>query len=145
MRRLLILLIIASGLLVGCTEESFTPIKAHQSFVASMNILEPSLTFYNKDGELLATWRFDKAYTGATLIQRDRILLYGNQLSKADLYELSTGNKLATFETGLGTTNAYYANEEQMLFLTNNKTNSLTSFDIHGDLKAELSLHNYPM
>ena len=145
MRKLLIILIMAIGILVSCSEESFIPINEHQPFVASMNILEPSLTFYNKEGELLATWRFNKAYTGATLIQQDRILLYGNQLSKADVYELSTGKRIATFETGLGTTNAYYAEDEQLFFLTNSKTNSLTSFDIYGHLKAEISLHNYPM
>lgn len=145
MRRLLLLLIFAVSILVSCSEESFTPINQHQTFLASMNILAPSLTFYNKEGELLASWRFNKAYTGATLIQHDRILLYGNQLSKADLYELSTGKKIKSFETGLGTTNAYYAPEERMFFFTNSKTNSVTSYDIYGHFIAELSLHNYPM
>ncbi|MEO4054558.1 YncE family protein [Solibacillus sp. CAU 1738] len=145
MIRIMTILIVCVCLLTGCKDERFTSINEHQAFVASMNILAPSLTFYDKKGDLLATWSFDKAYTGATLIQHDRILLYGNQLKEADLYEISSGKKLATFETGSGTTNAYYASEEQMFFLTNSRTNSVISFDIHGNFVNELSLRNYPM
>lgn len=110
-----------------------------------MNILEPSLTFYNKKGENLATWTFDKAYSGATLIQQDRVLLYGHQLTEVDLYELSTGEKLHTFETELGTTNAIYSSEDQQFFLANSKTNEVTSYDLKGEKVHSLKLRNYPM
>ncbi|WP_154661606.1 YncE family protein [Bacillus ndiopicus] len=132
-------------LLVGCTGERFQGINTHQSFVASMNILEPSLTFYDRQGELIANWAFEKAYTGAVLIQQDRVLLYGHQLTEADIYELSSGKKLATIETGIGTTNAYYAVDEQMIFLTNSRSNSLMRYNLYGEPDGELALRNYPM
>ena len=90
----------------------FTSINQHQSFVASLNIIDPSLDFFDSKGERIATWKFDKSYTGATLIPYDRLVLYGHQLNEIDIYELSTGKLIQSIETGIGTTNAYYDQEE---------------------------------
>lgn len=131
--------------IAGCRDEKLPTINPHQSFIASVNILEPSVTFYDSAGEEIAFWNFNKAYTGATLIQQDRILLYGHQLDEADIYELSSGKKLKTIKTGIGTTNVYYDNKEKMIFITNSEHNSLTSFDNQGNKLQELKLRNYPM
>lgn len=130
--------------LAGCNEQAFTKINPHQSFVASVNILEPSILFYDGTEEI-AKWEFDKAYTGASLIKKDRILLYGHQLDEADLYELSSGRKIQTIKTGIGTTNAYYDEEQEKIYLTNSKTNSIYSYDDQGKKLKELKLKNYPM
>lgn len=129
----------------GCSKEPFQPINQHQSFVASVNILEPSIVYLDSKGEEIATWRFDKAYTGATLIPYDRILLYGHQLHEVDIYELSTGKKIKSIETGIGTTNAYYDKEAHRFFLSNSEKNTVTSFDDKGKKLGELSLVNYPL
>lgn len=136
------------GLLIvlqGCSKEAFQPINQHQSFVASINLLEPSIVFLDSKGDKIATWNFDKAYTGATLIPYDRILLFGHQLHEVDIYELSTGKKLKSIETGLGTTNAYYDKEEDLIFIANGETNTVTSFDSKGKKLAELKLKDYPL
>lgn len=129
----------------GCKEEGLSPIDNHQSFVASVNILQPSVTFYDSLGGKLATWTFEKAYTGAILLEQDRIILYGHQLTEADMYELSSGKKLKSIKTGLGTTNAYYDKEQELLFITNSEDNSILSYDKHGNQLKELKLRNYPM
>lgn len=131
--------------ITGCSDEAYTSINHHQSFVASVNILEPSITFYEPTGKEIANWKLEKAFTGAELIQKDRILVYGHQLNEAEIYELSSGKKLKTIETGIGTTNAYYDENEKMFFLTNSEKNSVTSFDHNGNKLAELKLRNYPM
>lgn len=140
-----IIIFILLILLQGCSHERYQPINQHQSFVAAVNILEPSIVFLDSKGDQIATWNFDKAYTGATLIPHDRILLYGHQLTEADIYELSSGKKLKSIETGIGTTNAYYDQEEQMLFLTNSETNKVTSYDRNWKLIKELTLKDYPL
>lgn len=132
-------------ILVGCSDNHFTPINPHQNFIASINILKPSITFLDQHGEELTTWSFERAYTGGTLIQQDRMLLYGHQLAEADIYELSTGKKIASISTGIGTTNAYYDKELKKFFLTNSKTNAVTSYDLQGNKLYEQKLHNYPM
>lgn len=132
-------------MIAGCRDEKFPSINHHQSFVASVSILEPSVTFYNPSGEEIAVWNFNKAYTGAALIQQDRILLYGHQLDEADIYELSSGEKLKTIKTGIGTTNVYYDENENKLFIANSERNSVTSYDNKGNKLNELKLRNYPM
>ena len=140
----LIFILLFLFFLTGCNEQALTKINPHQSFVASVNILEPSIHFFDGTEEI-AKWEFDKAYTGAALLKKDRILLYGHQLNEADLYELSTGRKIQSIETGIGTTNAYYDEEQEKFYLTNSKTNAISSYDDQGKKLKELKLRNYPM
>lgn len=131
--------------LTGCTEKTFTPIEREKSFIASLNIQEPSLDFIDNEGELMATWLFEKAYSGAELIGNDRVLLYGNQLENIDLYDLTTGQKLYTKKVDIGTTNVCYSAETKQFFIANNKTNTVMSFDEKGNELARQQLGNYPM
>ncbi|MGE7692101.1 YncE family protein [Lysinibacillus sp. NPDC097214] len=131
--------------LAGCTEKSFDPIERDQNFIASLNIQEPSLDFIDGQGNLMATWLFDKAYSGAILLENDRVLLYGHQLNEIDVYTLSTGKKLYSKKVQLGTTNVYYAENKKQFFIANSKTNTVTSFDEKGNELATQKLGNYPM
>jgi len=131
--------------LAGCTGKSFDPIERDQDFIASLNIQEPSLDFIDGQGNVMATWLFDKAYSGAILLENDRVLLYGHQLNEIDVYTLSTGKKLYSKKVKLGTTNVYYAENEKQFFIANSKTNTVTSFDEKGNELATQKLGNYPM
>ena len=145
MRKSIFVFLMCILLLTGCSEPRFTAINPHQSFIASVNILQPSLTFFDQEAEKLATWEFEVAYTGGTLIQRDRVLMYGHELTEAHLYELSTGKRVATIKCGIGTTNAYYDQQSQQFFITNSKSNTVTSYDLQGKKLHEQKLYNYPM
>lgn len=131
--------------LAGCTDLSFKPIKSKQNFIASLNIQEPSLDFIDEQGKVIATWLFDKAYTGAVLLGNNRILLFGHQLDKIDVYTLSTGEKLYSKKVKMGTTNVYYSENDKQFFITNSTTNTVTSFDEKGNELASQQLGNYPM
>ncbi|MFF2294464.1 YncE family protein [Lysinibacillus sp. NPDC058154] len=131
--------------LAGCTEKSFEPIERDQNFIASLNIQEPSLDFIDEQGKMIATWLFDKAYSGAVLLGNDRVLLYGHQLEEIDVYTISTGKKLYSKKVKLGTTNVFYAENRKQFFITNSKTNTVTSFDEKGNELATQKLGNYPM
>ena len=145
MKKLTFVLVMCILLLTGCSEPRFTPINPHQSFIASVNILQPSITFFDQEANKLATWEFKVAYTGGTLIQHDRVLMYGHELTEAHLYELSTGKHIATIECGVGTTNAYYDSQSKRFFMTNSKSNTVTSYDLQGKKLHEQKLYNYPM
>lgn len=138
-------LLVCMFLMSGCNEERFAKINPHQSFVASVNILDPSLSFFDDEGKEIATWDFDVAYTGAALIQHDHVLLYGHDLTEAHLYELSTGKREAAIKCGAGTTNAYYDEQTERFFLTNSKKNTVTSYDLQAAKISEQTLYNYPM
>ena len=132
-------------LLVGCSNEKFDAIEPTESFIATVNILQPSLQFFNEQGELFTEWALDETYSGATLVQDDFVLLYGNQLTKAHLYELSSGRRVYTIETPIGTTNGYYDEESDQIFLTNSETNKLYVFNRNGEEVGEIQMRNYPM
>ncbi|MET4561635.1 outer membrane protein assembly factor BamB [Lysinibacillus parviboronicapiens] len=131
--------------LAGCSEKSFNPIERERDFIASLNIQEPSLDFIDEQGNVFTTWSFEKAYSGALLLGDDRVLLYGHQLDKIDVYTLSTGKKLYSKKVKIGTTNVYYAKNVNQFFITNSKMNTVTSFDEEGNELASTQLGNYPM
>lgn len=132
-------------LLTGCNEESFENIPENISFMASMNILEPSIQFFSQNGEELADWSLEKAYTGAVLVSENTIVFYGNQLSEIDFYQLSTGKKIKSIKTEKGSTNGYYDEKSALLFITNSKTNKVYCYDTKGEKKGEITVRNYPM
>lgn len=131
--------------LAGCAEKSYEPIERDRNFIASLNIQEPSLDFIDEDGNVFATWLFDKAYSGAILLGNDQVLLYGHQLNNIDVYTISTGEKLYSKKVEIGTTNVYYDDNIQQFFITNSKTNTVTSFDREGNELGSQQLGNYPM
>ncbi|WP_235473484.1 YncE family protein [Lysinibacillus macroides] len=131
--------------LAGCTEKSYEPIERDQEFIASFNIQEPSLDFIDEDGNTLATWVFDQAYSGAVLLGDDRILLYGHQIGAIDVYTISTGEKRYSKKVAIGTTNVYYDDSIQQFFIANSKNNTVTSFDQEGNALATQQIGNYPM
>lgn len=141
----IVVLLVCIFLMSGCSGERFTEINPHQPFVASVNILQPSLSFFDYEGKEITTWDFDAAYTGAALIQHDRVLMYGHDLTEAHLYELSTGKRVEVIECGAGTTNVYYDEQTERFFMANSKTNTVTSYDSQAAKLSEQKLYNYPM
>lgn len=143
MRKQWLLLLVISLVLMGCSTQSHEPIK-EKSFVATVNILEPSLSFFTAEGSPIATWQLDKAYTGATLVE-DTVVLYGFGLDKAVAYSLATGEKQYELKTGTGVTNIYYATEQATLYVANGETNRIETYSVAGQPLKEVSVGNYPM
>lgn len=132
-------------ILGGCTQSKLTPVNPHEQFVATVTIGEPSVQFYSNSCEHIATWSFEEAYTGGTLVGFDQLLLYGNQMTEAHLYEISTGRRLKTLNVAIGTTNSYFDEKSERLFMTNSKTNELTMYNVRGEKLGKQTLRNYPM
>lgn len=142
--RLLYLVVLLVGL-AACGEKKYEAIPKEQSFVASVNILQPSIDFLDASGKQLASWQLEEAYTGATLVSDDTILLYGNQLQHADLYQLSTGKLEKKIELKKGTTNAYYNKKMKQFYIANGEYHTVTSFTESGKKVAEVKTGLYPM
>lgn len=144
-KRITVILLFVLLLLFGCGKDAYPAIPADSSFIAAVNIQQPSVTFVNKDLKVFATWQLEKAYTGATLIGQQYLLLYGNQLESADVYNLSTGEVAYSIATGVGVTNAIYAPNKKILYISNGKTNRVTAYTNQGEQIAEQKVGNYPM
>lgn len=138
-------MVLASALLAACNHANYEPISKEQSFVASVNIEEPSIDFINDQGKQLAVWPLSESYSGATLIGDDRILLYGHNLDHADIVQLSTGERLKEIDVGEGATNAIYDTTTKQFYIANSWTNEVTAYDESGTLKATRRTGTYPM
>lgn len=145
MKRQLFLLIGLLLFVAGCQQQSFEPIAPDETFVATVNIDEPSLQFFDAAGEELATWQFEQYYTGGLLIGQDKLLMYSNILTKAHVYQLSTGEQLAEIKVPAGITGGYYDEESEQFFLANGKTNDVIAYDAAGQELATMAVRNYPM
>lgn len=145
MRIKLLGMMLASVLLAACNHTTYKPIDDEKSFIASVNIDEPSIDFIDEKGKQLAVWPLSESYSGATLIGDDRILLYGHHLDHADIVQLSTGKQLTTLETGEGATNAIYDAHTKLVYIANSWTNEVTAYDKEGTLQATRHTGTYPM
>lgn len=130
-------------ILTACSDTSFHPIDSSTGFVASLNILEPSIDFISNEEKIIETWKLDAPYTGFTLVSNDYVFLYGYSLDEAILVQLSTGKKIEVFPVRNGTTYAYAAG--QIIYVSNGKDNTVTAFDNHGKEITKVEAGRYPM
>lgn len=138
-------LLIFTMILGGCEEATYPVIPSEKEFVASVNIQAPSISFIDERGKIFTTWELKEGYTGATLINHQYILLYGYQLKKADVYNLTTGKLEYTLDTGVGITNAIYDENQKKIYLANGKTNRVIVYEEKGKLLKTQKVGNYPM
>lgn len=141
----LILFILCTVFIAGCQNEKYEAIPKTEAFIASVNILEPSIDFINKAGDVFATWSFDESYTGATLIGEEQLLLYGNQLEHIDLISLTTGEVQKKIKVKKGATYAYFSENQQQFYVANGEYNTVTAYDEKGQKKNEEVVGLYPM
>lgn len=141
----IILCFAISFVLAACRHTTYPEIEKGQPFLASVNIQEPSIQFFNKEKKLIATWALKEAYTGAVLLGDDRLFLYGHDLDHGDIVQLSTGEHVAEIETATGVSNALYEEKTQRLFLANSDQNNVTSYTIDGKKQQQAITGNYPM
>lgn len=141
----LFIFILFTVFLMGCQNEHYEAIPEHEDFIASVNILEPSIDFINTSGDIFATWTFDEPYTGAILIGKSQLLLYGNQLEHASLISLKTGKLQQEIAVKKGITYAYYNDNENLFYLANGEYNTVTSYNEKGQQQQEKIVGIYPM
>lgn len=132
-------------LLAACQNKEYDAISKDESFIASVNILQPSIDFLNVAGEKITSWELEEMYTGAILVDEDQILLYGNQIDFVDLYTLSTGELQKRIKVEKGSTAAYYNDKTAQFYVTNGEYNTVTAYNIDGEQVSEAVVGFYPM
>lgn len=140
-----IILLLSLCMLVGCNLQTLPPVAPEQSFVATLNIDEPSIQYFDEDGELLTTWALEEYYTGAVLLDEQRLFLYSHALPTAVVYELETGKLIDKWTVDAGTTNALYDAVNAQVILTNEQTNTVRFYALDGTERAQVPVRNYPM
>ncbi|WP_108671478.1 YncE family protein [Peribacillus acanthi] len=103
--KLMIIAICAlSIILSGCQKEKYKKINESISFFASVNLKDGSLSFQDaKTGKSLATWELKRPITGAILLEdKDTLLVYGKQMKTVDVFSLSKGIQIDSWDVGEG-------------------------------------------
>lgn len=146
MKKIFLFLLVSSIIsLYACSDKTYEPIGVDESFVASVNIIDQSIQFFNNEKQQRAHWQFDKAITGAVLIADEVIAVYGHQLTTINLIELATGEVINKIDVPIGTTNMYFDSYNENIYITNNKTNELSIYSKDGQFVQSIRVKNYPM
>lgn len=133
-------------ILAGCREGGHQPIAEDQTFAATLNVDEFSIDFLGEDGEKVGKWRLDKAYTGALILpDGDTLLLYGPELTTADLYSLKKGKRKQQIDTGKGVTNAIFLKGQKEIAFADKNLNQIRFFDRKGTETHIIKTADYPM
>lgn len=141
----MILLIFMMMMLAGCQDDPFETINTEQPFLASVNIEAHSVTFYDRNVQHIATWTFDKNYTGATLVGAKQFFIYGQSEEKAAMYDLSSGKMIRKIKVGKGTTNAIYDEKEAAIFVANGNDDQVKKYNAQGKELASVKVGQYPL
>lgn len=146
MKKLIVAIImLAAVMLSGCISPSFTGI-TENSFIITLNLRNPSLTFINEDGKRFADWELEEMYTGGTLLpQGDRLLLYGTQMEYADIYSLKKGKRINRWKVPEGTTGAQYIQETKEVVFANKQDGSLHFYNEAGEETGIVRTGIYPI
>ncbi|WP_163100877.1 WD40 repeat domain-containing protein [Peribacillus alkalitolerans] len=93
-----------SIILSGCQKDNYKRINESVSFYASVNLKDGSLSFQDAmSGENLATWNLKRPITGALLLDdKDTLLVYGKQMKTVDVFSLSKGALIDSWNVGEG-------------------------------------------
>jgi len=142
-----IALLLAVLLLTGCTSSNtFTKINKGESFLATVNIKDTSLTFIDENYHPFATWDISEPFTGALLLaDKDTILIYGKEMEKVQAYSLSAGKLINSWEVGKGIVNMQLLHDGKSIVAVNQSNHSIYFFNDEGEEQDIVKVGKSPL
>jgi len=143
----LLAIIIIFLVLTGCGTEQYKKIESQKAQIIVVNLLESSLSFFDQETkEELARWTMPYTFTGALLLPDNKtLLLYGKQLKRIYLYDITTGTEIDRWKTGKGIVNVQISNDDSKLFLANQENDKIQVRTVTGEKLAEVSVGADPL
>ncbi len=145
MKNVVKLFIILLLILAACSNEDYIPIPVEKDLIMTINIKDSTISFIDAaEREKFLQWKMEKAYSGGILFpDGDTLLLYGNQLETVDLYSLSSGSYLTSWETGTGIVNALVTSGKEIVFVDQER-NLARFFSLKGEELTSISTKTKP-
>ncbi|WLR42736.1 hypothetical protein LC087_00335 [Bacillus carboniphilus] len=137
-----ILIIIILCLFVGCSSEQQPAIKTENALIISLNILDSTITFYNEQEDKVITWKLDHPFKDAVLLNYDEILFMHPKNNQAFIYQLSTGQQIASWEIGKGMEKVIVYNDT--VYFSNQANNSVDLYSLNGQKQTEVQVEGKP-
>lgn len=140
------MLIFASLLLTSCNGVSYTKIEKKQPFIATVNIKDTSITFLNEQYKRLASWDLDIPFMGGLLLQdQDSLLLYGKDMDSIEVFSLSNGKQLNSWEVGKGIVNMKLLHDGRTIAAVNQSLNTVSFYNKKGQLEDKVKVGKGPL
>jgi hypothetical protein len=130
----------------GCVPNNMSHIKDSENVLISVNKKVGSLTFLNLDDlHKVADWNLNRDVSGAVLLQNgEDIAVYHPTNPKIDIYHLSTGDHVDSWNAGTGITNIISL-KSNMIAVTNGKKNNITIFNRKGKVLKKIKIGRNPI
>ncbi|MGE7906731.1 YncE family protein [Peribacillus sp. NPDC094092] len=140
-------LFLAIVLLTGCNSgNAFTKINKSESFLATVNIKDTSLTFINENYHPFAKWDISEPFTGALLLaDKDTILLYGKEMEKVQVYSLSAGKLINSWDIGKGIVNMQLLRDGKSIVAVNQSNHSIYFLNKDGEKQDIVKVGKSPL
>ncbi|MBK5442111.1 YncE family protein [Peribacillus sp. TH24] len=140
-------LLFAVILLSGCNRsDTYTKINKDKSFLATVNIKDTSLTFIDKNYQPFANWDISEPFTGALLLaDKDTILLYGKEMEKIQVFSLSAGKLIDSWEIGKGIVNMLLLHDGKSIVAVNQSNHSIYFFNDKGEEQDIVKVGKSPL
>ncbi|MGG2025838.1 hypothetical protein AB1282_08945 [Gottfriedia sp. S16(2024)] len=131
----------------GCVSNNMSHIKDSENVLISVNKKVGSLTFLNLDDlHKVTDWNLNRDVSGAELLQNgEDIAVYDPTNPKIDIYHLSTGDHVDSWNAGTGITNIISLKSNRMIAVTNGKKNNITFFNHNGKVLKKIKIGRNPI
>ncbi|WP_078410896.1 YncE family protein [Priestia abyssalis] len=145
MKKAVLFVLACSWLLTSCSSpEQLPSIPVQEDYVMTVNIQDHSLSFIDTESYEEKTWTLPFAFQRAALLTDDQLLLYGKELDRVYIYELSSGKATDEWKTGKGIENMVLSKDGTHVYAADQKRHSLRVFTLDGKQHEEIKLDSAP-
>ncbi len=130
----------------ACSEKVYPPISSERSIIITINIKDMTVSFVDAERyKMLEQWEMEKPYSGGLVLpDQDTLLLYGKQVETVDLYSLSKGEYLTSWNTGKGIANGKVLQNKKEVVFVDQVKNLARIFTIDGKETKAISTNQNP-
>jgi len=132
--------------LSSCMNHKLDAISEKKDLIISVNKKVGSLTFLNQINlKKVTDWNLNRDVSGAALLKNGKVIaVYHPEDPMIDLYQLSSGEKMKSWQSEKGITNMLSLNSKNMVVVSNGEENTITFFNQKGKVVKKLKVGKNP-
>lgn len=132
--KLILFILFITFILTACSNKNYPPVSKDMSLIITINIKDMSVSFVDAERHKeISQWMLEKPYSGGLLLpDQDTLLLYGKGVESVDLYSLSKGELVGSWNTGKGIANGKLLKNRKEIVFADQQRNQVRFFTIDG-------------
>ncbi|MBB6446528.1 YncE family protein [Bacillus benzoevorans] len=144
--KLFLSILLMCFILTACSEKNYSPVSKELSVIVSINIKDMTVSFVDAERHKnVMQWEMEKPYSGGLILpDRDTLLLYGKGVESVDLYSLSRGEWVNSWNTGKGIVNGIVLKNKKEIVFTDQERNQARFFTIDGKETKSIATKQNP-